>query len=139
MGSSLFCFTLGAAPRKMPVQRRQHPQVLRAACGLLGPDHISEVGDDDLDLAHADAMSVYGKLRVATGKAGRMEGDVKLAIRADQIPHLGGRQRGGIMAERQPVGLRFRPDARAQVAVTKLGDPSQARGSAGGAGSWIRW
>jgi hypothetical protein len=34
----------------MPVQQREHPQTFRTAGGFLGPDHIGEVGDDDLPL-----------------------------------------------------------------------------------------
>jgi hypothetical protein len=47
----LFCFALRGALGQVPVQQREHPQILRAACGLLGPDHISEVRDDDLATA----------------------------------------------------------------------------------------
>lgn len=87
----------------MPVQQREDPQVFRTARGLLGPDHVSEVRDDDLDLPDAQAAGVDRKLGIAAGKAGGVEGDVELAVGADQVPHLGRCQRGGVMAERQGV------------------------------------
>jgi hypothetical protein len=78
-------------------------------------------------------MGVERKLCVAAGKAGRMGGDVELAVRADQIPHLSCRQRGGIVAERQPVGRRFGPDPRAQV-----GEGLRKPGQILGAGFWVK-
>src|ERR1039457_1355361 len=44
-----------------------------------------------------------------------MEGDVELAIGADQVPYLGRRQGRGIVAERQPVRYPLGPDPRAKL------------------------
>ena len=60
-------------------------------------------------------MRVQRELGVASFKTRWMEGDVKLAIRTDQIPHVGCRQRRGIVAEGQPVQYRFGPDARTEI------------------------
>jgi hypothetical protein len=81
----------------------------------LRPDHISQIRDQNLHLPHPKAMRVDRELGVAAGKARRMEGDVELAVRADQIPHLSRRERGHIVTERQPVRHRLRPDPRTQV------------------------
>jgi hypothetical protein len=99
----------------MPVQQREHPKVFRTACGLLGLDHIGEVGNDDLHVSDTQAMGVDRELSIAARKAGRVEGDVELAVGADQVPHLGCRQRGDVMSERQPVRRRLGPDPRADV------------------------
>jgi len=48
----------------MPVQQREHPQILRTACGLLEPDHISEIRDGYLHLPHAKYMGVDRELGV---------------------------------------------------------------------------
>ena len=53
----------------MPVQQREHPQVFRTACGLLGLDHIGEVGDDDLHVSDSEAMGVDRELSIAARKA----------------------------------------------------------------------
>jgi hypothetical protein len=59
----------------MPIQQREHPQVFRTACGLLGLDHIGEVGDDDLYVTDSQAMGVDRELRIAARKSGRIEGE----------------------------------------------------------------
>jgi hypothetical protein len=58
----------------MPVQHRVHAQILRAACGLLRPNHIGEVRDHDLHLTHAKTTSVNRKLGVAAGSVGLVAG-----------------------------------------------------------------
>ena len=88
------------------------------------------------------AMGVDRKLRVSAGEAGRMEGDVELAVGADQVPHLGCRQRGGIMAEWQPFRHRLGPDPRAEVGEG-LRQPGQillvrVRGEIDISGRWYR-
>src|SRR5579863_3249076 len=55
-------------------------------------------------------MRVDGKLCVAISEARRVEGDVKFAVGADQLPHIGGRQRRGIVTERKPTRDCFGPD-----------------------------
>jgi hypothetical protein len=49
----------------MPIQQREHAQVFRTACGLLGLDHIGEVGEDDLHVSDTQAMGVDRKLTTA--------------------------------------------------------------------------
>src|SRR6266849_156983 len=48
-----------------------------------------------------------------------MERDVELAVRADQVPHLGRRQGCGIVTERQPVRYSLGPDSRAELLQRK--------------------
>jgi hypothetical protein len=52
----------------MPIKQREHPQVLRTACGLLGLDHIGEVGGGDLHVSGSQAMGVDRELGIAAAK-----------------------------------------------------------------------
>jgi hypothetical protein len=62
--------TARRAPRGlMPVEQRQHTQVLGATGRLLRPDHVAEVGHDYLHLPNAKPMRVDHKLGASSGKA----------------------------------------------------------------------
>jgi hypothetical protein len=63
------------------------PQILRTACGFLGPDHLGEVCDDDLYLSHAKTTGVDCKLGVAAGEAaGWNEMSNSPSAQIDSIP-----------------------------------------------------
>jgi len=70
------------------VEQREYLQVFGAAGCFLGADDVVEVGDHNDDVSDADSVSACGQLRIAGGEAGRMEGDVELAVVADQVPDL---------------------------------------------------
>ncbi len=70
----------------MPVQQGEHPQILRRTCGLLRPDHISEVSDDYLHLPHAYAMG-FGQ-SMAQGLRGRLALGVEAIRQGSGKPRL---------------------------------------------------
>lgn len=109
---------------KVPVEQGEHAHVLGPARGFLGVNDVGEVGHHHLGIANANAAGVSRELGVAAGEAREVEGDVKLAAGAGQIPDLGRRERDRVVAERQPVRLGLGPDPRAQVEES-AGEPGQ--------------
>jgi hypothetical protein len=77
---------LGAPGGPVAVEQREYLQVFGTAGRLLGADHVIEVGDHDDDVSDTDPVSACGQLGVSGSEAGRMEGDVELAVVADQVP-----------------------------------------------------
>ena len=64
----------------MPVEAREHSEVLGPPGGFLGADHIVQVGDGHLDSLDEHPVRVHGQLRVAIVKPAGSEGDVELAV-----------------------------------------------------------
>jgi hypothetical protein len=82
-------------------------QVFGAAGGFFGADDVAEVGDHDDDVSDADSVGGWGQLGVAGGESGGVEGDMELAVVADQVPDLGCGQGGGVVAGGQSFGCGF--------------------------------
>ncbi len=92
---------IGTPTRLIPIQRRQHPEVLRPSSGFLGADHVVQVSNRDLDSLDSYAMGTGNELRIAAFEPGRSEREVEFSVPTDQVPGRGSAERRAVVVERK--------------------------------------
>jgi hypothetical protein len=85
-------------------KERQDAKILGPASRFLRSDDVAQIGNHDLDVVNEHAVCVSEQLCVAIVDAIGAEGDVELAVGADEVPGLRTGEGGAVLVEVQPLG-----------------------------------